>query len=570
MLNFISYEDENDQHDRYFRSVAKFLFTPIILWSTLSALFGLMGLIIYAIFVSYDGGPEYITNEYIGIWMSGVLLSVSGQLIYLISKPPDRDQKKKKWSDRILFAMNGLYFGLMLVMSLVIMIGYSMYGLRVDLIVCSVLIFSIGLLSFGVVILRWFARGMVPCDCCYEMEDDDDNVSASHPLMFSFKMSVNREKPKKRNNSCLLNCVKYTCLFGVNSVLRIVSIVILLLLAFGAVNLANIVNISKRGRMVKVKLNDGSERVQKIHLICDGPKESNQSSTFIFESDFSHNYADFSDIQTYMTQLGRRSCIFDKPGLGFSDYLFKDQKNVSTFYHNFMQSIGEQPPYIFVGWGGGGSIIYQYARDHPEMVKSLTFLDVFPDGIEFTSAKILKKLTESEYEAFKKSELNSRRSIMNIVNAIGVPLGIMPFIIGPNSNTSNSNEIAFWMRTEKTWITQSVFLDEMINNQNYTDSVFNLNLPQNIPINLVISKHNDSWVEQNNYQCKSFGIDSKECKYQVELNKFYVESQLNIVPSLNGGSVTFCTDNDCSQSYYTFINPKYTAETLNRIYQKDI
>ncbi|EFC40303.1 predicted protein [Naegleria gruberi] len=414
-----------------------------------------MGLIIYAIFVSYDGGPEYITNEYIGIWMSGVLLSVSGQLIYLISKPPDRDQKKK-WSDRILFAMNGLYFGLMLVMSLVIMIGYSMYGLRVDLIVCSVLIFSIGLLSFVVVILRWFARGMVPCDCCYEMEDDDDNVSASHPLMFSFKMSVNREKPKKRNNSCLLNCVKYTCLFGVNSVLRTVSIVILLLLAFGAVNLANIVNISKRGRMVKVKLNDGSERVQKIHLICDGPKESNQSSTFIFESDFSHNYADFSDIQTYMTQLGRRSCIFDKPGLGFSDYLFKDQKNVSTFYHNFMQSIGEQPPYIFVGWGGGGSIIYQYARDHPEMVKSLTFLDVFPDGIEFTSAKILKKLTESEYEAFKKSELNSRRSIMNIVNAIGVPLGIMPFIIGPNSNTSNSNEIAFWMRTEKTWITQSI------------------------------------------------------------------------------------------------------------------
>lgn len=42
-----------------------------------------------------------------------------------------------------------------------------------------------------------------------------------------------------------------------------------------------------------------------------------------------------------------------------------------TFYHNMITGFGEEGPFIFVGWGGGGEIVYEYAVDHPEIVRRL-------------------------------------------------------------------------------------------------------------------------------------------------------------------------------------------------------
>lgn len=45
-----------------------------------------------------------------------------------------------------------------------------------------------------------------------------------------------------------------------------------------------------------------------------------------------------------------------------------------TFYHGLMNGMKETPPFIFVGWGGGGATVWQYATLYPEMVSGIVFL----------------------------------------------------------------------------------------------------------------------------------------------------------------------------------------------------
>ena len=101
-----------------------------------------------------------------------------------------------------------------------------------------------------------------------------------------------------------------------------------------------------------MKLDDNTDRHLKIHYLCDGPQNSSLP-TFLFEGDDSHGLADYLSVQKLMKNNSLRSCIWDKPGLGFSDYLYDNMQNYSIIYHNFISSLNEKPPYIFVGWGAG-------------------------------------------------------------------------------------------------------------------------------------------------------------------------------------------------------------------------
>ena len=77
--------------------------------------------------------------------------------------------------------------------------------------------------------------------------------------------------------------------------------------------------------------------------------------TLIFESDGSHGIGDWFGILNAMERDGgHRVCVWDKLGLGFSDYLRADQLSTSSYYADLVQSLIEKepdfgPPYIFVG-----------------------------------------------------------------------------------------------------------------------------------------------------------------------------------------------------------------------------
>ena len=81
----------------------------------------------------------------------------------------------------------------------------------------------------------------------------------------------------------------------------------------------------------------------------------------MLEGDNSHGYADYLHLQQLLKQHNRRSCIWDKAGLGYSDFMYADMYNDSLYYHNFIQMIADDHTNIaWVAWGGGGSLVYDY------------------------------------------------------------------------------------------------------------------------------------------------------------------------------------------------------------------
>ncbi len=103
-----------------------------------------------------------------------------------------------------------------------------------------------------------------------------------------------------------------------------------------------------------MNLEDGTGRDYKIHYVCDGPVNSSLP-VFILEGNNTQSHADFLVLQSLLAKKNRRSCIWDKPGVGYSEYLLTDAVNAAeTVYHGFVKSLDENPPYAFVAWGTGG------------------------------------------------------------------------------------------------------------------------------------------------------------------------------------------------------------------------
>ncbi|EFC39470.1 predicted protein [Naegleria gruberi] len=446
---------------------------PVLVWAILNLATGILGMIVYGAFTA-SYGPVYIVNQFVGLWLCVLLTFFSAQTVYIELKPGDSSERRILRV--ITLVVNILYFGVILVGSFILFVLYSRAGTRPDAIVWTILIMIICLLNVIALICRWYS-----------------SVGAGKEFIPDESKCFQLIKEKSAGASGVSMCLYITAIV-VNVLLRFIFLIFLGLLISGSSAASNIKNYPMKGKLISVPLNDGSGRSQNIHYLCEGPTEGN-SFTFLFEGDFTHGYADYYDIQRYLTALGRRSCIYDKPGLGYSDYLYKDQKDESTFYYNFLTSIGEKTPYVMVGWGGGGHIIYKFALEHPELVKSLTFLDVFPPGIEFTSMKDLKNWSQEQFNTYKNQELRGRRTLFGIINGLAVPWGLMSIFVGSSSNTSNADEITFWMSTEKTWITQSSVLDTAYAD---TGSYLKQNLTSTISVNLVVTKHDDNWVIKNN------------------------------------------------------------------------
>lgn len=168
-----------------------------------------------------------------------------------------------------------------------------------------------------------------------------------------------------------------------------------------------------RGKFMSVKLADNSNRSLRIHYLCSGPSNSSQP-TFVFEGDGAHGHADYLGLQRLMSRAGRRSCIWDKAGLGYSDFLFSDMvgANYSLYYDRFVRELvarGEKAPFVWVAWGAGGSIVYSYAQKSPDMVASITLVDSYPAQYEWNSTATLKKMTKSQIDSYVSFDMAKRQ-----------------------------------------------------------------------------------------------------------------------------------------------------------------
>ena len=352
-----------------------------------------------------------------------------------------------------------------------------------------------------------------------------------------------------------------------NGVMKYIFLVILVLLVNGSIVIGGLsIKYPPRGIITEIPLNDLTDRKIKIHYLCDGPVDD-KNPFFLFEGSASHGLLDYVGVQLELKKLNRSSCIWDKAGLGYSDYMLYNS-TLDSYYHNFISSLNKNRPYVFIGWGDGSGTIYKYALKYPEMVKALVFLDGSLEG-EFTSKKIVRGWNESYYLSYRTQELESRYGLFRIINGLGVPLGLMSIFIGGDKNVvsfpkDSVEEKDWYMITDKTWRTQyNYFILNILNN--VEDPDFRKIIDSRIAIHSIFTALSDDIIKSNCVK-ENYNENSEECKYRVLENQYSINKKINITKLNPGGKAIKCSDAKCNLGTYILTDPKYTADRLVELF----
>jgi len=349
----------------------------------------------------------------------------------------------------------------------------------------------------------------------------------------------------------------------VNVMLRFIFLLIgCLLLAGALVEGTGHAKYPARGKFANV--DNGQGHTIRVHYLCDGLNEHSNQSVIMFEGSASHGLLDYLSLQKLLKANKRRSCIWDKPGTGYSDYLYTDFDDYIHMYHSMLSSFGERAPFDLVGWGGGGALIYHYAYQHPDMVKSLTFLDVAPNDIEFKIPALLRNWTQSQLDEYKRKELASRLSLAQVINGVGVPWGLMSLFL-PATKTffsELSDEATWYFLTEKTWITQELFLRLMQRNET-ADYFDTLKIDQSIPVNVLMTQKSDRQIIEEICERNKYAPNSTECVFEINSNRISISERAKLVNlSTGGGKLVNCTMNECDLGYFVHLGANYTVHNL--------
>lgn len=136
----------------------------------------------------------------------------------------------------------------------------------------------------------------------------------------------------------------------------LLGVICLLIAINSSVEAYNQTKYEVRGKLVNVKVYpvskpDGPEIRMRINCIGN----ANGKATFLFEHGGGANGLSFQGIQVELSENGRRSCSYDRPGYGRSDSGANDatpEENARRTY-DLLRNAGETGPFIVVGWSAG-------------------------------------------------------------------------------------------------------------------------------------------------------------------------------------------------------------------------
>lgn len=489
------------------------------------AIIGAIGMLAHGICVAV-GGPIWVRNQYIGLWLTSMILFFSAQGVYLITKTHDKNLLNK------IFYLEVTYLSACDLVSFIMVVCYGLAKKADATIWCLVLVLIFSFSIFVIVTNRKHALNST----------DFENTKS---------FATNKQS----------KCIK--ALQIVNVIFRVIFFIFLIFLTTGSIIIGGLtVTYPPRGKFTTIDLGDGSGRKTTIHYLCDGPK-SNSKPTFVFQGSASHGLMDYFGLQTLLKENDRRSCIFDLAGLGYSDYMYLDTYNYDPmpYFHNMLKSFDESPPFILVGWGAGGPTVYRYALEHPEMVHSLTFLDVYPANVEWLTPKILKNWTDDQYNSKIKSDLSERRRLFGIINGLGVPWGIMSIFFPPNSvyPSNTKDEVHWYFLTDKTWSTQEVVLKTLADEKDPYDVALN----SSIAVNHIMTVLSDQQIISQTCDKLNYPASSSDCQYEIQANHLAIDWRLNLTKF---NKIINCTFDECNLGYYVFEGANYTVQKLLELY----
>lgn len=264
----------------------------------------------------------------------------------------------------------------------------------------------------------------------------------------------------------------------------------------------------------------------------------------MFEGDSTQSYADYLQIQTLLKSKNRRSCVWDKAGLGHSDYLYSDMYNHTLYYQNFLSLINETQPFIFVGSGRhGASLVYEYASQHPQMVHSITLLE---PSLKHKTSKLEKRF-------------------VNLINSILVPFGLMP-LFNPKSDAQSDfrGETNWFHYTEKKWIIQKYFYDDAISSEQDVFKIYRIN--RNISINQIMCVKTDEQVVNKICKPQKLEENSDSCLNAIDENMKLINESKKLVELTENGKIYEANGDDCDLEFFVINEPEFTVRALIQLY----
>ncbi|KAJ3274092.1 hypothetical protein HDV01_003585 [Terramyces sp. JEL0728] len=196
-----------------------------------------------------------------------------------------------------------------------------------------------------------------------------------------------------------------------------------------------------------------------------------------------HGIVDFYGLQYNLNAINytnRRVCTFDNIGFGWSQDSFNKQFTNYEYFYRLLRASGESEPWHIVAWGGGGSAASAIATNHTSSIKSVTYIETYPPGIEFTYWGNSK--TSDEVQRYRNEQLQGYVTFANFILKLAIPWGLISrfFSLAPDPSyypQDKWKEYRVQLWKSKSWITE---LESIKHLQNTLDANDPLN--QYIPL----------------------------------------------------------------------------------------
>ncbi len=209
----------------------------------------------------------------------------------------------------------------------------------------------------------------------------------------------------------------------------------------------------------------------KVHMVDVGSHKLNVlqlgtgSSTVVFDSGFSDTLDAWFKIQPEISKFAK-TISYDRAGIGRSEVgpNPRSAQQIATELKTALDNVGAFPPYILVGWSGGGLFQTVFAARYPDDVASLILVDPATaehyDYMQHTQewADTFSHLDElnagyrGQLEALDLTKMQVRQSWplsetpVTLITATK-PLGGWPF--------SNESEMKYWQSTHERLVKSS-------------------------------------------------------------------------------------------------------------------
>ena len=211
-----------------------------------------------------------------------------------------------------------------------------------------------------------------------------------------------------------------------------------------------------RGAIVSLALPEfaGSEAgdAQRLLAWCAGPPPNASAPTIFLDfGGGGHSSSDAWGLQRLLNAAGRRVCVWDPPGTGWSPrgpaFVADDALGAAPgvsggrLVSALLAALGpaEPGPFVLVGsMDGGAERIYDAALRRPDLVRALVPMQF---GVpEFAPRAAYLHLSDAQTKAFVVAALAPRLAFCDVIRFLGVQWGLIP-LFTPHSPTYEPAEL---------------------------------------------------------------------------------------------------------------------------------